>query len=346
MFSRKELDQYPNRFSEYYNKNPEDLIADNKFREKPGLCDPKSKYYDIMDMAAVHANFSCVELLSNVIDGSSKTEKKNFSNKQNTDYIKKWGKNLGALDIGITQLKPYHLYSHKGRRDTYGKKVNNTHPYAIAFTVEMNLEAINKAPQSPVIIESSQRYLQSGIIASQIAIFIRELGYSAKAHIDGNYEVVCPLVAKDAGLGELSRMGLLMTPKQGPRVRIAVITTDLPLICDEKLDDSAMIEFCTLCKKCAENCPSKSIPFDDRKNIEGVNRWQINSNSCFLYWCIAGTDCGKCMHVCPYAHPNNFLHNSIRFGIKHSFLFRRIALWMDDLFYGRRPKEKHKDSSQ
>jgi len=34
------------------------------------------------------------------------------------------------------------------------------------------------------------------------------------------------------------------------------------------------------------------------------------------------------------------MHNAIRWGIGNSFLFRRFALWMDDLFYGRRPKPK------
>lgn len=66
----------------------------------------------------------------------------------------------------------------------------------------------------------------------QLAEFMRSIGYPARAHIDGSYRVVCPLVARDAGLGEIGRMGLLMTPELGPRVRIAVVTTDLPLVPD------------------------------------------------------------------------------------------------------------------
>ena len=45
---------------------------------------------------------------------------------------------------------------------------------------------------------------------------IRRLGYPARAHIDGNYRVIAPLVARDAGLGEIGRMGLLMTPRSRP----------------------------------------------------------------------------------------------------------------------------------
>jgi len=91
---------------------------------------------------------------------------------------------------------------------------------------------VNSGPLAPIIMESSQKYLDSGSIAVQLAAFIRNLGYPALAHIDGNYQVVCPLVARDAGLGDIGRMGLLMTPKLGPRVRIGVVTTDLPLLVD------------------------------------------------------------------------------------------------------------------
>ncbi len=99
-----------------------------------------------------------------------------------------------------------------------------------------------------------------------------------------------------------------------------------------------LLDFCNRCKKCADVCPSKSISFDAPKLVNGIKRWQINSESCFTYWAKAGTDCGRCMATCPYAHPDNLLHNSIRWGIKHSPLFRRIAVPLDDFFYGRKPK--------
>ena len=39
------------------------------------------------------------------------------------------------------------------------------------------------------------------MIAVDVAKYLRELGYSARAHIDGNYRVIAPLVARAAGLG-------------------------------------------------------------------------------------------------------------------------------------------------
>jgi reductive dehalogenase len=239
--------------------------------------------------------------------------------------------------VGITELRDYHLYSHLGRNEPYGQPVDLNHSYAIALTVEMDKHMIDRAPYGPIVMESAQQYLVSGAIAVQIAEFIHALGYPARAHIDGNYRVVCPLVARDAGLGEIGRIGLLMTPELGPRVRLAVVTTDLPLISDERSRDHSVMDFCTKCQKCALVCPSRAISFDDRTEIDGVQRWQIDSEACFTYWCSVGTDCGRCVRACPYSHPNNALHNLVRLGVRSSPLFRTIAAKMDDLFYGRIP---------
>ena len=44
-------------------------------------------------------------------------------------------------------------------------------------------------------------------------------------------------------------MGLLMTPELGPRVRLGVVTTDLPLIPDQRnTDDISALDFCRLCQ--------------------------------------------------------------------------------------------------
>jgi len=338
MFSRNELKPEKENFKIYYSNNPEKKDLDDKFREKPGLLSPKTTLYHPFSFASANANLEVIEALKPIVDGKVNEQKMDVEASKISNYIKTWSKKLGAHSVGITELKDYHLYSYKGRGDLYAKEIKNTHKFAIALTIEMDHEMIQTAPKGPVVMESTQQYLNSGTIAVQLAYFIRNLGYSARAHIDGNYELICPLVARDAGLGEIGRMGLLMTPKLGPRVRIAVVTTDLPLIISPQKDFSAAIDFCGICKKCAEVCPSQSISFNERENIEGVLRWKINSESCFTYWCTAGTDCGRCMAVCPYSHPNNFMHNFIRWGIHNSYIFRRFALFMDDLFYGRKPK--------
>ncbi len=148
-------------------------------------------------------------------------------------------------------------------------------------------------------------------------------------------------MAKDADLGEIGRMGLLMTPRLGPRVRIAVVTTDMPLAPDPPAPAPTTLDFCLHCRKCADACPARAIPRDDpEEDHHGVLRWKIDAEACFTLWGRLGTDCARCMSVCPYSHPDNLLHGLVRWGIRNNRPFRRAALHLDDFVYGRRPPPK------
>ncbi|MCF8380238.1 MAG: 4Fe-4S dicluster domain-containing protein [Bacteroidales bacterium] len=340
MFSRNELMPNTTRYRRYYEKNPDKIEPDELFRNEPGLLKKGSRYYHEQAFKEADENFNKIELLYGRVAGAGEGSPIEVDTKTITKSIKKYCLDLGALAVGITQSKDYHYYSHKGRREEYDNEIVPVYKYAIAFTVEMDAEMVAAAPQASIVLESSRQYLNAGTIAVELAEKIRSMGYEARAHIDGNYQVVCPLVARDAGLGEIGRIGILMTPEYGPRVRIGVVTTNLDLEPDEYKRDYSMLEFCKWCKKCAESCPGNSISNNNPELIQGVKRWQINQESCFTYWCKAGTDCGRCMAVCPYSHPNYSLHKIIRFGIKRSKVFRYLAVYLDDYFYGRKPKIK------
>jgi ferredoxin len=334
MFSRNLLLPGSERFEAYYAANPEKRAPDDEFRAKPGLLAKGASAYSPYHFGSADASFWAIERLRPYVEGEPAAERVSTEPEAMTRYVKEWTKKLGAVTVGVTRLEDYHKYSVVGRGDSYGQPVELNHDYAIAFTVEMTKEMVDRAPLGPSVMESAQQYVESGVIAVQLAQFIRLLGYNARAHIDGNYRVVCPLVARDAGLGEIGRMGLLMTPELGPRVRLAVVTTDLPLECDERIPDDSTIDFCTRCNKCALVCPPDAISFDDRKDIDGVKRWQINQEACFTFWCQVGTDCARCMSACPYSHPDNALHRMVRWGVSRNAMFRRLAIKGDDLFYG------------
>jgi reductive dehalogenase len=337
MFSRNELKEGTKRFEEFYKNNPDKKILDDKFRKRPGLLKQGSTYYNPFHFAAADSSFETIANLHTMVDGEPSEKTIKVNEEEISRFIKKWSVKLGAKACGITVLKDYHLYTMGGRGERYGKKVINNHKFAIAFTTEMDKTMLHSSPTGSIVMESAQQYLDSGVVAIQVAKFLQNLGYSSRAHIDGNYQVVCPLVARDAGLGEIGRMGLLMTTNLGPRVRISVVTTDLPLLVDERKPDYSVTGFCKMCKKCAVICPSRAISFEDKKDIEGVTRWQIDSEACYTVWCAFGTDCGRCIAVCPYSHPDNHFHNFIRFGIRNSKIFRRIAVKMDDAIYGKKP---------
>ncbi len=340
MFSRQTLVPGTKKFEEYYQRKPQNKSPDNKFRRMPGWLKPGSKYHDPILFASARSIFEEVEILHPRVEGIPARVREETDPVAITKTVLQMAGQLGSHSSGITELADYHVYSVGGRGDRYGKVFNVRYKYAIALTVEMDYQLMRTAPAAPTLVESARQYLRSGKIAVELAEFIRSRGYRARAHIDANFQVICPLVARDAGLGEIGRMGLLMTPALGPRVRIAVVTTDLPLIPSSAVPDPAIIDFCRKCEKCAVVCPGQSIPYGEEKEIEGARRWQIDSESCYTYWCHAGTDCGRCVTVCPFAHPDNWFHRLVRFGIRNSAIFRRMAIPLDDLFYGKKPKPR------
>jgi reductive dehalogenase len=146
-------------------------------------------------------------------------------------------------------------------------------------------------------------------------------------------------LAVDAGLGELGRLGYLITKEFGPRVRVGVVTTDLPLVPDKPVD-IGVADFCSICKKCAACCPSGSIPLAEKSTVNGTLRWKLNAETCFDYWGKIGTDCNICMRVCPYSHAKTFPHRLIVWFITRNKYARRLFSFMDDIFYGKKPKAK------
>jgi reductive dehalogenase len=157
-------------------------------------------------------------------------------------------------------------------------------------------------------------YSRMAFTANTLAEFIRALGY--RAIPAGNGLGLSIPMAIDAGLGQLGRLGNLITPKYGPRVRLAKVITDMPLVADSPID-FAVTEFCETCILCAKHCPSGSISDGPRtwkgkspSNNPGAFKWYIESEKCYDF---NGFSCSNCKRVCPFTKPNNsWLHQMIR----------------------------------
>jgi reductive dehalogenase len=183
-------------------------------------------------------------------------------------------------------------------------------------------------------------YSMMAYVASSVAHFIRDLGY--KAIPCGNDTALSIPMAVDAGLGELGRNGLLMTPMFGPRVRISKVFTNLPLVPDEPVEIGAR-KMCEVCGKCAEKCPGQAISFDEPttegptiSNNHGIYKWYINPERCFQFWVRNGGDCANCIRVCVFNKHDNWFHNFIRWQVKNLSFLDKFYLRMDDLFgYGK-----------
>ncbi len=67
------------------------------------------------------------------------------------------------------------------------------------------------------------------------------------------------------GLGEIGWSKMLLTPEFGPRQRVGIILTDLPLAPDPIYDGPTL---CNRCMACVQACPGGCIPKDDAVNAE------------------------------------------------------------------------------
>jgi ferredoxin len=337
-FSRVRLRPGTPEYASYYTMRPGNLVIDDEIRALPGLLSPRGALFEPALFASAEGSFFLTEALRGAVDGRVSEDRLASDPPRMTEYVKSLALYFGARTVGVAELRPYHVYSHIGRDfGRYGEPIPFEPGHAVAFTVEMDGRMVRAAPNAPAVMESGRQYVEAARIAVQLAAAVRNMGYPARAHIDGSYRVIAPLVARDAGLGEIGRMGLLITPRLGPRVRLGVVTTSLELVADRPTRDTTVLDFCERCRKCADNCPARAIPGGGRTEITGALRWRIDGDACFRYWNVTGTDCARCMSVCPYSHPDNVVHNVIRWGIRRSGLFRRAAVRLDDVFYGRRP---------
>jgi ferredoxin len=327
-------------FEMYYRQHPENREFDDMVRKLPSFEEEGSQNYHPLVSLYQKALFDQIEVLAENLDAPSSPEVKEVSTDEITERLKGFSRYLGADLVGSTRLNPAYVYSHVARdSDKWGEPVSLDHQYALVFAIEMNYEMVKHAPWSEVITESAFKYYEAAKISTVVSQYIKLLGYDARAHVDQNYRVMCVPVAVDAGLGELGRLGLLMTPEYGPRVRLSVVTTNLPLLQDQP-QYFGVQDFCEICKKCATNCPSGSIDSGEKKLYKGVEKWQSNMDTCYRFWRLQGSDCAVCLKVCPYSHPGTFFHNLIRSLIKKNPLNRRLALWGDNLLYGKYPREK------
>ncbi len=339
MFARNNLRHHPELMKTYYAMRPENESIDRQIHQKPDFGSGKQFYHDPYTAPVFEAAFEYLERSIPLSAGETAKEQKRIDPALFGKTITEFAKFYGACDVGFLKLKPHHYYSHKGRHVSgWGDKTNQTYATAIALVVPMRVDMIKQGPTSCVLQESAQKYVEAAKISNIVAAYIRNFGYRARAHNDANYDVLCVPIAVESGLGELGRMGLFMHRVHGPCVRLAVVTTDLVLPGSLQISPLYMEEFCKICKKCADNCPSGSISRETEPDSRNIRHWSILQEKCFSYWKTIGSDCGFCISVCPYTKPDTLIHKCVRFYISRNILNQKIALFMDDFLYGRYKK--------
>ena len=260
------------------------------------------------------------------------------------EEVKKAAKLFGADLVGITYHDERWVYTHKYSRDLEDEKEMDLPDNFVSVIVvchEMDHDLLETAPSALSGTATGVGYSQDAITLLALAQYIQNLGYNAVASMNDT-ALSIPLAIK-AGLGEYGRHGLLITPELGPRLRIGKVFTDLPLAHDRP-KQFGVKEFCEICRRCSDGCPTNAIPADDpseriynRSNISGIRKWTVDAEKCFDFWVKQVTDCSICLRVCPYNRDYPSWVNRLRFRLMGSFL-RSFMLWLDNTLGGGKRK--------
>ncbi|MBW2048812.1 MAG: reductive dehalogenase [Deltaproteobacteria bacterium] len=345
----------------YYREHPEHKDYDDRRRQrggplgKPGSIDGSYR----PNVAMLVSSFELPNMLGDkarVAPGSAASQS-TYADKREappparldpavaTRIVKGWARRLGADLVGVCRIDPRWSYSHRGEIhygewDEWGAKIPHPLPYAVVVATAMDHDQVITAPHTPSVVESGYNYARGAYITTILSQWFGNMGYRAVAEHNRHYDLLMVPLAIDAGLGELGRQGYLIADRYGPRVRLFAVQTDMPLVPDKPVDLGAE-RFCEACLKCAESCPSRSIPKDrDRKVDRGIERWKLNEESCFEYWGRIGTDCCVCMAVCPFSRPYRTVHKLVKYILRRSELARVVFPHVDNFLYGRRWKPR------
>ena len=251
-------------------------------------------------------------------------------------HIKELGFFLRADIVGICRLPQYAVYSH----DRMGKEITLNHQNAIVLVVDQDHRTMLGSTGDDWIssTQSFIGYSSTTLISCIMADYIRRLGYPARAHSAGTgYQVLVVPLLLLAGIGEMSRAGIVLNPFLGTRFKAAVVTTDLPLEPDKPVD-FGLQEFCEKCLKCAVECHSKAIPAGGKTMYNGYETWHFNAEQCSKYRVInpRGSACGRCIKVCPWNKPQGRTHDLVRWMVRRTPALDKFIVKMDDIWgYGR-----------
>lgn len=340
MFSRRNLKFHLDLAKRYHQSHPEKKEVDEEIWKLPELGEPGAKFYDRYVGSIADSAFNLLDRSYHPLDRKPALEIQKTAPDPDKmmEAVRIAAFQYGAVDVGTTALQPHHLYSIAGRQaDNWGEKIENKHKTAIVFVVPMEGKFVRHAPALPAILESSRCYVESAKIAHIVAEMLHRQGLSATAHVDGHYQVICAPIAEAAGLGQVGRMGIFMHKVYGPSVRLSVVTVDFDL--PETTENHTYVEhFCNICKKCADNCPSRAISHGEKPVSRGFAHWSVNQESCYTFWRKIGTDCAICIRSCPFSKPDTLIHRVVRGYIRRNPVNQRLALLGDDLFYGRKLK--------
>ena len=283
---------------------------------------------------------------------------------ENTRMVRAAAKLFGAASVGVVELdentrKLIYSFDRWDNRKWEFEDVDKAYetekkkviPYkaqwVIVYTVRMSQPTMARAPTALSTAASAIAYSEGTSVQLRLQQFINRLGYQCLADGSMGTSGNSPGFGVLAGLGELSRLNRMISPRWGPMVRVFKVITDLPLAPTKPID-AGIFRYCRDCKKCAELCPSNALSMETEPSWEvqgpwnspGVKTYYEKAPNCFSQWLkLGGHDCGICLACCPLSKQDtSFIHrhNFVRQVISATPLFNGMITKMyTDPGYGK-----------
>jgi Pyruvate/2-oxoacid:ferredoxin oxidoreductase delta subunit len=200
-----------------------------------------------------------------------------------------------ADEVGIAPMDPLYVFE--------GYSVE--HPWVVILALAHNYDRLREVPSDETngigVCDVGDQYARGTRSSYHLANWIRSQGYHADPFpgpMAGALLLIPPAIA--AGLGELGKHGSLISPRFGSGVRLAGVTTDMPLVPTAQPRFGAD-EFCATCQICTQACPPGAIT-PHKQMVRGVERWYVDFDKCIPYFAEAAS-CGICIADCPWTRP-------------------------------------------
>ena len=254
------------------------------------------------------------------------------SRKEASDAIRTAARVFGVVRCGITPRDKRWdydpLYDPIEDKELSWEKDFPFEPKSvIVMLIAQDFDNMATAPAWTADATVGDAYSQMGVKGTQMAKFIRGLGYHAvSAGNDLGNSVAYGIMA---GLGEGGRNAQLLAPGVGPRVRIAKVYTDFEFVEYDQPRDWGMTDFCLSCGECAKACPSGALPLVEDSdggygfepsyefseetgytwnNQPGVKKFYTDAKKCFNFWIENAGGCGACVASCTFNEPDYWHH--------------------------------------
>jgi Pyruvate/2-oxoacid:ferredoxin oxidoreductase delta subunit len=277
---------------------------DQPIKSDPQAREPRLVPLVIIDYGNLMARFKQMRYIGKLLFKSvkemaisaSSIRKNPYAGKRKIDPetlkgLEEYATGLGISEIGYTKVNPRYIF----------KNFRILFENALVFTIEMDKEKIKKAPSVPTFVEIFRTYYDIGVVVNKVADYLRDRGYNAHAGPAIGGDVNYIPVAIDAGLGMSGKNGLLITRKNGPRVRLAAIFTDIDNLPFSQKNPHAWIRnYCQSCNICVQKCPANAI-YSETKTHHDLGPVFIDHTKCALPFS-NDNGCTLCVKYCPFSY--------------------------------------------